>query len=158
MFVSKSSFLKGERSKFYQMNSSRDFDHQEIDVFVNVYDMADFNKYGYWAGIGIFHSAIEILEKEYAFVGHELDFTGVLPMEPKQGLPGTLFRESIKLGTIKMTSDEFEGFIQTISNEFIGSSYNLLTKNCNHFSNEMSQRLFKKDIPSWINRLATIGK
>eukprot|EP01119_Soliformovum_irregulare_P020025 TRINITY_DN6439_c0_g1_i1.p1 TRINITY_DN6439_c0_g1~~TRINITY_DN6439_c0_g1_i1.p1 ORF type:complete len:142 (-),score=24.92 TRINITY_DN6439_c0_g1_i1:197-622(-) len=42
-------------------------------------------------------------------------------------------------------------------NDFWGSSYDLLTKNCNHFSDAFSRKLVGKGIPNYINRLAWYG-
>jgi deubiquitinase DESI2 len=38
-------------------------------VCVNVYDLGDFNGYIGWLGVGVFHSGVEVLGKEFAFGG-----------------------------------------------------------------------------------------
>ena len=43
------------------------------------------------------------------------------------------------------------------SQEFMGTSYNLLTKNCNHFTSYLCQQLTGRSAPSWLNRAASIG-
>ncbi|KAK9145011.1 hypothetical protein Sjap_004914 [Stephania japonica] len=48
--------------------------------------------------------------------------------------------------------------MEDLSKSYTGTSYNLITKNCNHFCNDMSLRLIGKRIPHWINRLAKIGE
>jgi hypothetical protein len=41
--------------------------------------------------------------------------------------------------------------------EFQGTSYNLLTKNCNHFTSYLCEKLTGRPAPTWINRAASIG-
>ena len=41
--------------------------------------------------------------------------------------------------------------------EFMGTSYNLLTKNCNHFTSYLCEKLTSRPAPNWINRAASIG-
>lgn len=41
---------------------------------------------------------------------------------------------------------------------YSGKSYNIISKNCNHFGDEFAKRLCGKGIPGWINRLAFFGK
>lgn len=39
----------------------------------------------------------------------------------------------------------------------MGTSYNLLTKNCNHFTSYLCEKLTSRSAPSWLNRAASIG-
>lgn len=39
----------------------------------------------------------------------------------------------------------------------MGTSYNLLTKNCNHFTSYLCEKLTSRPAPNWINRAASIG-
>ncbi|CRK21013.1 hypothetical protein BN1723_012225, partial [Verticillium longisporum] len=41
--------------------------------------------------------------------------------------------------------------------EFQGTSYNLLTRNCNHFTSELCLKLTGQSGPGWLNRAASIG-
>ena len=36
-------------------------------VRLNVYDLAEQNAYLYWAGVGIFHSGVEVYDVEFAY-------------------------------------------------------------------------------------------
>ncbi|GKA97327.1 DNA-directed DNA polymerase [Tanacetum coccineum] len=53
---------------------------------------------------------------------------------------------------------EVHASIEKLAVEYSGNSYNLITRNCNHFCNDMCIRLTKMPIPSWVNRLARLGK
>lgn len=43
------------------------------------------------------------------------------------------------------------------SDEFLGPTYNLLTRNCNHFTSYLCEKLTGKPAPRYINRAAGIG-
>ncbi|KAI7848469.1 PPPDE putative peptidase domain-containing protein [Circinella umbellata] len=108
--------------------------------------------------LGIYHSGIEVGGREYCFGGHEYDnLTGVFAVEPKIGPPGVIFKQSISMGYTDLSEDEIGQTLQTISHEFGGTTYNLLTRNCNHFTDELCKRLTGKTPPGWINRAAKLG-
>ncbi|KAH8551520.1 DUF862-domain-containing protein [Umbelopsis sp. PMI_123] len=129
-------------------------------VFVNVYDMIEpctLTNFGYLIGVGIFHSGVQVNGKEYCYGGHPYEFSGVFVVEPKVGPPGVLFKQSINMGYVDLDEDKIAEIIQTLSGEYAGNTYNLLNRNCNHFTAELSQRLTGKSIPGWINRAAKLG-
>ncbi|KAF9148516.1 hypothetical protein BGX20_006309, partial [Mortierella sp. AD010] len=76
----------------------------------------------------VFHSGVEILDKEFNFGGHEYNFTGVFCVEPRVGPPGVVFKETILVGFTTMTDQEINQVIQTLSKEYSGDSYALLTR------------------------------
>jgi len=61
------------------------------------------------------------------------------------------------MGEIGMTQSQIDDMMIDLGARFTGSSYNLLTSNCNHFTAELIQILCSKPIPRWINRLASLG-
>ncbi|KAF9397597.1 hypothetical protein BGX21_008702 [Mortierella sp. AD011] len=86
---------------------------------------------------------------EFNFGGHEYNFTGVFCVEPRVGPPGVVFKETILVGFTTMTDQEINQVIQTLSKEYSGDSYALLTRNCNHFSSDMAYRLTGSRPPGW---------
>ena len=78
-------------------------------------------------------------------------------MEPKK-CPGYVYRCSITLGQIDMHPSEFQTFIENMASEYHGDTYHLISKNCNHFTEDLCRRLIRKRIPGWVNRLAKLGK
>lgn len=125
-------------------------------LYLNIYDLTPVNNYLYWFGCGIFHSGIEAHGLEYGFGAHEYPSSGVFEVQPRR-CPGFVFRRSIVLGGIDMSCSEFKSFMEHLSNEYHGDTYNLISKNCNHFTDEVCLRLTGKPIPGWVNRLARVG-
>lgn len=94
---------------------------------------------------------------EYAFGAHEYGTTGIFEGEPKQ-CDGFTFRKALLIGFTELSSDEVRRVMEELAEEYKGNAYNLITKNCNHFCNDACIRLTRNPIPSWVNRLARIGK
>lgn len=95
--------------------------------------------------------------KEYGFGAHDFPASGVFEVEPKN-CPGFIYRCSINLGQIQTSPSEFRTFIENMASEYHGDTYHLISKNCNHFTDDVSYRLIGKQIPGWVNRLAKLGK
>ncbi|CAO2825874.1 unnamed protein product [Amaranthus hypochondriacus] len=127
-----------------------------VPVYLNVYDLTPINGYAYWFGLGIYHSGVQVHGVEYAFGAHDLATTGVFEVEPKH-CPGFTFRKSILVGRTDMDAKEVRTLIEKLSKEYFGNTYHLISKNCNHFCNDLCIRLTRKPIPSWVNRLARLG-
>lgn len=94
--------------------------------------------------------------KEYGFGAHDFPASGVFEVEPRS-CPGFVYRCSISLGHITMPPSEFRTFIENVASEYHGDTYHLISKNCNHFTDDMSWRLTGKHVPGWVNRLARLG-
>ena len=67
-------------------------------------------------------------------------------------------RTSIKIGTTSLTRRQVEMLVLELGTHYSGKTYNIISKNCNHFGDEFAKRLCEKGIPGWINRLAYFGK
>ncbi|KVH98061.1 deSI-like protein At4g17486 [Cynara cardunculus var. scolymus] len=127
-----------------------------VPVYLNVYDLTSMNGYAYWLGLGVYHSGVQVHGVEYAFGSHEQATTGIFEGEPRQ-CEGFTFRKQILIGWTEMSLREVRGFMEELAQDYKGISYNLITRNCNHFCNDVCLRLTGTPIPSWINRLARIG-
>nr|DAD27348.1 TPA_asm: hypothetical protein HUJ06_028816 [Nelumbo nucifera] len=126
-------------------------------VYLNVYDITPMNGYAYWFGLGIYHSGVQVHGVEYAFGAHEYTTTGIFEVEPKR-CPGFMFRKSILIGRTDLGPREVRTFMEKLSEEYAGNTYNLITKNCNHFCNDACLGLAGKSIPHWVNRLARLAE
>ena len=93
---------------------------------------------------------------EYAFGAHDYPTSGVFEVEPRN-TPGFTFRGTVLMGTTALGPEETRSFVEEVSRDYNGDTYNLIAKNCNHFTDDLSTRLVGKKIPGYINRLAWIG-
>lgn len=141
---------------FSSESSSDEDDAQWTPVVLNVYDLTPLNKYTYWCGVGIFHSGIEVHGLEYGFGAHDYPTSGVFEVEPRS-CPGFIYRRSIKLGRINIPAQQVRILIEEMASEYHGDTYHLISKNCNHFTDDASLRLTGRSIPGWVNRLAWLG-
>ncbi|XP_042510152.1 deSI-like protein At4g17486 [Macadamia integrifolia] len=130
--------------------------NSETQVFLNVYDLTPMNNYMSWFGVGIYHSGIEVHGMEYGFGAHDFPTSGVFEVEPRS-CPGFVYRCSIKLGCMNIAPLELRTFMENVASEYHGDTYHLISKNCNHFTEDISLRLTGKRIPGWVNRLARLG-
>ncbi|CAN6682583.1 unnamed protein product [Malus baccata var. baccata] len=129
----------------------------KVPVYLNVYDLTPINGYAYWLGLGVYHSGVQVHGVEYAFGAHDHATTGIFEVEPKQ-CPGFVFRKSILIGRTDLDPKEVRAFMEKLAEEYSGNTYHLITKNCNHFCNDVCTKLTGKPIPRWVNRLARLGK
>ncbi|KAM7256530.1 hypothetical protein ACFE04_012271 [Oxalis oulophora] len=127
-----------------------------VPVYLNVYDLTSFNGYAYWLGLGVYHSGVQVHGIEYAYGGHEDPTTGIFKSVPQQCV-GFKLRKSILIGKTNLDPAQVKSMMDKLAKDYKGDAYNLLTKNCNHFCNDVCLSLTGNPIPSWINRLARIG-
>lgn len=105
---------------------------------------------------GIFHSAIQVYgEDEWSF-GFCEQGSGVFSC-PSGKNPMYTYRECITLGTTDCSIFKVNQILRELSREWPGYSYDLLSKNCNHFCDEFSERLGVPKLPGWVNRFAHAG-
>lgn len=109
-------------------------------------------------GSSLLHTGVVINGREYAYGGHDRpSTTGVYWTAPQSAPPGATFRTEILHGMTFATQAEIDSIIKSTSEDFPGTSYNLLTKNCNHFTQTLCERLTGRRGPGWLNRAAQIG-
>ncbi|KAK3335485.1 PPPDE putative peptidase domain-containing protein [Cercophora scortea] len=134
---------------------------QKTEIIINVYDLLPPGRVSstlWFLGTSLLHSGVVINGKEYAYGGHERrGLTGVYWTKPKTEPPGGTFKCEILHGFTLATQSEIDTIIRDTSEEFLGTAYNLLTKNCNHFTSHLCQRLTGRPGPAWLNRAASIG-
>jgi hypothetical protein len=76
---------------------------------------------------------------------------------PRLEPPGGTFRLEILQGFTVRSDTEIEAVIKEASEAFPGTSYNLLTNNCNHFTSYLCEKLTGRPAPKWMNRAASVG-
>jgi hypothetical protein len=121
-------------------------------VVLNVYDLNEANINLYPLGLGMYHSGVQVGGLEWSFAGG----TGIYSDSPKNAA-GAKFRESIVMGEYRGTSSDFDRVLDELRPHFRGDSYNILSKNCNSFSEALCSKLLRKSIPGFVNRMANLG-
>ena len=77
--------------------------------------------------------------------------------KPRTEPPGGTFKSEILQGFTVAPQEEIDTIIKEASENFQGTAYNLLSKNCNHFTACLCEKLTGRPGPSWLNRAASIG-
>ncbi|XP_047143256.1 uncharacterized protein LOC100207210 isoform X1 [Hydra vulgaris] len=97
---------------------------------------------------GIWHTSIVVFDKEYFFGGDGI--SDCTPCGTILGPPD----ETIILGETTISKNVFHEYLTGLSQKtFSSEKYHLFNHNCNTFSNEVSQFLTGKKIPSYITNL-----
>jgi len=134
---------------------------QKTEVVINVYDLLPpgrFSSLLWTIGTSLLHSGVVINDKEYAFGGHDKHgMSGVYWTKPRTEPPGGTFKCEILQGFTLAPQDEIDRIIKEASEAFHGTAYNLLNKNCNHFTSYLCEKLTGRPGPGWLNRAASIG-
>jgi len=134
---------------------------QKTEVVINVYDLLPPGRLAsmlWTVGASLLHSAVVINGKEYAYGGHDKrGMTGVYWTKPRTEPPGGTFKCEILHGFTLHPQPQIEAIIKEASEAFQGTSYNLLNKNCNHFTQYLCEKLTGRTGPGWLNRAASIG-
>lgn len=105
---------------------------------------------------GIFHSAIQVYGDEEWSFGFCDYGSGVFSCPYKKN-PMYTYRESITLGQTSRSGYEVETILRELRREWLGHSYDLLARNCNHFCDAFCERLGVPKTPGWVNRFANAG-
>ncbi|XP_058084984.1 deSI-like protein sdu1 [Magnolia sinica] len=105
---------------------------------------------------GIFHSAVQVYGDEEWSFGFCETGSGVFSCPPTRN-PMYTYRESIVLGETDLPNFSVNQILRELSREWPGTSYDLLSKNCNHFCDELCEKLGVPKLPAWVNRFANAG-
>jgi hypothetical protein len=127
-----------------------------LPVIINIYQIKEDSIISA-IGIKLYHTAIEYDGREYAFgFLDEKSVSGVYDIKPMSFDDGT-YKESINLGMISRR--QFFIKLEKLKKIYMGNSYNILTKNCNHFSNDFVKDLFgNKEIPQKYRSFIKLGE
>ncbi|KAL0913228.1 hypothetical protein M5K25_016672 [Dendrobium thyrsiflorum] len=105
---------------------------------------------------GIFHSAIQVYGDEEWSFGFCENGPGVFNC-PSGKNPMYTYRERIVLGETSCSLLKVKQILRELSREWPGDSYDLLSRNCNHFCDVFCERLDVPKLPAWVNRFANAG-
>ena len=109
-------------------------------------------------GTGAFHAGVEVHGEEWSYGYVEGEGSGVY-MSPE--VPGCCsmykHREAVDMGETTLTREEVSTLILSLAAEWQGRKYDLLRKNCSHFSDALCRELGVDRVPMWVTRLAGAG-
>lgn len=134
---------------------------RKFNISISVYDLLPPNGLStvLWTfGCSLLHTGVVIEDKEYAYGGHDRPgVSGVYWTHPKTEPPGGTFRCELQHGFTILRDAEINSILEEAAQYFQGRSYNLLSKNCNHFTSYLCEQLTGKPAPAWINRAASVA-
>lgn len=127
-------------------------------ISLNVYDLHSSNEWLHSLGMGVYHSGIVILEPALGLVcEYSFSSKGVVKTRPRLPSFGK-FRCNIVLGSVTGSALEVGRLIHKLSvTSFAEGKYDLISRNCNHFTDEVAFALLRIHIPDWINRMTYLG-
>ena len=117
-------------------------------VKVNVYDLLDISVLKI-CGLGLHHSGVQIGVSEYEFGA----CTGINIIEPLQA-QNAKFSHTIKYKSID--EERVTLILRELYTEFTEDNYDMLSRNCNHFTEAFVYKLTKQRIPKYINRISSL--
>lgn len=124
-------------------------------VTLHIYDVAQDIKLlnrllSVW-GTGAFHAGVEVYDKEWSFGSCGLFCNN--PMAAK----GHAYKESVPIGHTTMSEQQVLALLRRLNKLWNGSEYNLLKRNCCHFSDALCKELTGQAVPARIQTLAATG-
>ncbi|KAL2489753.1 PPPDE putative thiol peptidase family protein [Forsythia ovata] len=105
---------------------------------------------------GVFHTAVQVYGDEEWGYGECKQGSGVYSCPAGKNMQFS-YRESIVLGRTNCSAAKVSQILKELSQEWQGNKYSMLSRNCNHFCNDLLQRLGVPKLPAWVNRFANAG-
>ncbi|EPR63050.1 hypothetical protein TGGT1_256780 [Toxoplasma gondii GT1] len=126
-------------------------------VFLHVYDLDPtiskyMNKVMRPLGAGAFHAGVEVYGIEYCY-GQTYDKTPGITVNRPRRHPAHIYRETIYMGQTTLAHEEFMALIEALKDEWPGEKYNILTRNCLNFADQLCLLLGVGCLPPWLLRL-----
>jgi len=131
-------------------------------VWLHIYDVSAgtiqwVNSIARTVGTGAFHAGLEIFGLEYSFGFAGEGKTGVYHCVPKCNQQHR-YRESMVMGKTSLSPADVRELVEQLRAEWRGKDYDLLARNCCHFSDAFCKSLGVGPIPAWLLHLAESGK
>lgn len=117
-------------------------------VFINIYDLVEWNEWLYGFGLGAHHIGVHVYDVEYAY-GATDSGTGVVKCTPGY-FPPLMWREQLALGVTTLPKEEVETRVQRFMRDpqWNGTAYRLMSHNCIHFAETLLSLLQPQKISS----------
>ncbi|CRG99620.1 PPPDE peptidase, putative [Plasmodium relictum] len=125
-------------------------------VYLNIYDLDSVSKVvntvARSMGAGAFHAGVEVYGYEYSF-GYIVDGeTGVTKTNARFH-PYHVYRESIPMGKTPLTKEEVDLLVEVMKLQWIGDTYDILSRNCLNYADYFCNLLDVGSIPDWVMSL-----
>jgi deubiquitinase DESI2 len=130
-------------------------------VWLNVYDLMIMNYTINKIGIGVYHTGVEIYGREYSYAGHyHTESTGLKESLPRDTswLQDAIWKERVYVGKTQKSRAEVRELFEQFKPQYLGPSYNVLEKNCNHFTDKFCRALTGSEIPEYVQRIMRVAK
>ena len=119
-------------------------------------------------GLGAYHTAIQVGKQEFTFGGNIYSHESGIYITAPRCNRSFVFKYAIPVFNPKdpedavLTLTEFEIYhvlVPRLGQRFLADSYDILTNNCNHFTNHFLREITGRryGLPSYLNRAAYIG-
>ena len=142
---------------FEEYIEKREFKYGE-PVYLCVYHLFWINYILQIFGLGLFHTTIEINEKEYSFGSTKEDIPGIFLFYLGE-LKHLTLKEKIYLGNTLYKKERIYKLLYLQSPYWMGRTYDPFVKNCNHFTKFFARILLNNKVyyPSYINKISKYG-
>lgn len=128
---------------------------QGYGVYLNIYHLTPINYFLQFLGMGVYHSSIEVNNKEYSFFGTSDNDSGLFINTFND--TKKLLKEKIYLGNTLYDEETIRRLVVLHVPFWSGESYHIFTKNCNHFTKFFATLLLRTDevynYPEYVNRM-----
>ena len=127
-----------------------------VTVKLNVYDLdSPGNEFLSALGLGLYHTGVEVDGREYSY-GAGYGIGDARPRSAAQNPGVARFRGSYVMGQAE-SLQALGRAVDELRGRFPASAYDLVQRNCNHFTDALVFALCGRHTPGWVNRAATVG-
>mmetsp|Transcript_49726 Transcript_49726/g.144274 ORF Transcript_49726/g.144274 Transcript_49726/m.144274 type:complete len:244 (-) Transcript_49726:72-803(-) len=108
-------------------------------------------------GTGAFHTGVEVYGKEWSF-GFTNDGSSGIFSCPPRCCKTHAYRESVAMGETDFSQLDVEALLLELAGHWRGGHYDVLRRNCTHFSEEFLRKLGLGPVPTWVGNIALAGR
>ena len=133
-----------------------------LGVYLNVYHLTILNYFLQLLGFGFFHTSLEINDVEFSFKLCSGDDSGIFYNKFKDGIDKKWLKEKIYLGKTSYDINSVNEIFKLHIPFWLGKSYDLFKKNCNHFTKFFACLLLRTEevvnFPEYVNRITLFAQ
>lgn len=108
-------------------------------------------------GTGAFHSAVEVYGKEWSFGFTQDGSSGIFCCPPRRCKTHS-YREALSMGDTSLSQNQVEDVLARMALDWRGAQYDVLRRNCTHFTEEFLRNLGVGPCPDWVGNIALAGR